>query len=158
MNSHRDAIDEAFHAFLLELRRVELPLDLEPGVAQYLELAREAAFRAGWVAGRGWQEHHDTTASTVSGRVASTVRALVDVGDRAWVQPFAVIEHIATGELFVDPRFTIAGARSEQCCLELVVTPTGLVAIGPTDRHRLSPEIDRHRLRPLARLEAPASG
>jgi len=148
------AIEEAFHAFILELRATEVGLDLPPGIAQFVELSRKAAFRAGWSSGQHWQEHHDAAASTVRApRVPSTVRALVDVGDRAWVQPFAIIEHTATGELYVDPLFTIAAAPTGRCCIELLVTPEGLVARGPANLHRLCPEIDRERLRPLARFE-----
>ena len=139
---------------MLELRAAGPRLDLEPGIAQYLELAREAAFRSGWAAGQHWHEHHDAEAPTVRCPVLKSARALVDVGARAWVEPLAIIEHMGTGELFVDPRFTIAGQPSDRCCIELVVTSEWLVASGPLDRHRLSPEIDRGRVRPLLRLEA----
>jgi hypothetical protein len=151
-------IQESFHAFMLDLRAAEVRLDLPPGLAQYVELAREAAFRAGWTAGQRWQEHHDAEAPTVRCRALSTVRALVAVGDRAWVQPLAIVEHMDTGERFVDPLFTIARQPSERCCIELVVTAAGLVAAGPPDRHRLSPEIDRERLRPLVAFEARPTG
>lgn len=148
------AIDEAFHAFILELRAAETGLDLEPGVAQFVELARETAFRSGWSASQRWQASHDAAASTVRApRVPSTVRALVDVGDRAWVQPFAIVEHLPSGEMFVDPLFTIAATPTDRCSIELVVTPGGLVALGPANLHRLCPEVDRERLRPLARFE-----
>ena len=82
----------------------------------------------------------------------STVKTLVEVGQRAWVRPLAIVEHMKTGELFVDPRFTTAPSRSDRCCIALVVTSEGLVASGPTDRHRLCHELDRSRLRPLLRL------
>ena len=147
------AIAKDFDAFLLELRAAGPRIDLEPGIAQYVELSREAAFRAGWACGQHWQAHHDAEAPTVQCAPLSTVRALVGIGDRAWVQPLAIIEHIDTGDLFVDPLFTISPAPSDRCCIELSVTATGLVARGPADRHRLSPEIDRERLRPLTRFD-----
>ena len=155
MNGQRQtAITRDFDTFLRELRTAGLEIDLEPGIAQYVELSREAAFRAGWACGQHWQEQHDAEAPTVQCAPLSTVRALVGVGERAWVQPLAIIEHMGTGERFVDPRFTIARQPSDRCCIELVVTRDGLVASGPADRHRLSPEIDRDRLRPLLRFEA----
>jgi hypothetical protein len=158
MNEQQVAITKAFEAFMLEIRAVEAKLDVEPGVLQFVELSREAAFRAGWNARQDWQDHYDAEAPTVRVPAPTTVRALVDVGQRAWVQPLAIIEHMGTGQLFVDPRFTITRQPSDRCCMELAVTSEGLVAMGPTDRHRLSPEIDRERLRPLLRLEAVAAG
>ena len=101
-SDHEIVIDEAFRAFTLEQRRAEVGLDLEPGVAQLVALAREVAFRSGWGAAQRWQEGLDAAASTVRASVASTVHALVDLGDRAWVQPLAIIEHIPSGALFVD--------------------------------------------------------
>lgn len=159
MKTQQDiATDEAFHTFILELRAAEVGLDLEPGIAQFVELARETAFRSGWSACQRWQACHDAAASTVRApRVPSTVRTLVDVGDRAWVQPFAIVEHLPSGELFVDPLFTIAATPTDRCSVELVVTPEGLVATGPANLHRLCPEIDRERLRPLARFEPRSS-
>lgn len=154
---HEIVIDEAFRAFTLEQRRAEVGLDLEPGVAQLVALAREVAFRSGWGAAQRWQEGLDAAASTVRASVASTVHALVDLGDRAWVQPLAIIEHIPSGALFVDPLFTLAASPTERCCVELRVTAAGLVATGPARSHRLCPVIDRERLRPLARFEHPPS-
>lgn len=159
MNGQRQtAITRDFDTFLRELRTAGLEIDLEPGIAQYVELSREAAFRAGWAFGQHFQEHHDAEAPTVRCAPLSTVRALVGIGDRAWVQPLAIIEHMGTGDLFVDPRFTIVRQPSDRCCIELVVTHDGLVASGPADRHRLSPEIDRERLRPLLRFDPLAVG
>ena len=152
------AIEEDFHAFMKELREAEARLEVEPGVAQYVELAREAAFKAGWTAGQRWQEGYEAEAPTVRCQAVRTVRGLVNVGDRAWVQPLAVIEHMETGECFVDPLFTISRERSARCCVQLVVTSAGLVASGPPDRHRLSPEVDRERLRPLVDFEILAVG
>lgn len=152
------AMTRDFHAFMLEVRAVETKLDLEPGLLQFIELSREAAFRAGWNAGQTWQEHHDAEAPTVRVTAPTTVRALVEVGRRGWVQPLAIIEHMGTGELFVDPRFTVSHGPSDRCCIELVVTNDGLVALGPPDRHRLSAEIDGDRLRPLLRLETMTAG
>lgn len=154
----RMAITRDFQAFIIDLKAAGPQLDLEPGLARYVELAREAAFRAGWACGQEWQERHDAEAPTVRCTAPSTVRALVEVGARAWVQPLAIIEHIGTGERFVDPRFTTTLQPSERSCIELVVTHDGLVASGPTDRHRLTPEIDRQRLRPLCRFNPLASG
>ena len=159
MESERQiAIIKDYDAFVLEMQAAEPNLDLEPGVAKYLELSRKVAFQAGWNAGQHWQEHRDAEAPTVRCSPPSTVRALVDVGDRAWVQPLAIVEHMSTGALFVDPRFTIIPRRSDRCCIELTVTAEGLVASGPADRHRLSPEIDRQRLRPVLRFDAVSLG
>jgi hypothetical protein len=154
MNVQRHtAITKDFDAFLGELRAAGLQIDLEPGVAQYVDLSREAAFRAGWACGQHFQEQHDAEAPTVRCAPLSTVRALVGIGDRAWVQPLAIIEHIITGERFVDPRFTIVRQPSDSCCIELVVTSEGLIAVGPNDLHRLTHEIHTDRLRPLLRFE-----
>lgn len=71
------AITRDFQAFILDMRAAGPQLDLEPGLAQYVELAREAAFRAGWACGQEWQEHHDAEAPTVRCTAPSTVRALV---------------------------------------------------------------------------------
>lgn len=143
-----------YQAFLHELQSAGLRLELEPDLEEYVQLVRETAFRAGWAAGQAWQEQHHAEAPTARCTPPSTVRALASVGDRAWVQPLAIVEHMGTGERFVDPRFTITREPSDRCCIELVVTDAGLVASGPPNRHRLSPEIDRDRLRPLLRFEA----
>ena len=159
MATHRQsAITRDYDAFVLELRAAGPRLDLEPGIAQYVELSREAAFRAGWAAGQHWQEHHDAEAPTARCPVLKSVRALVDIGARAWVQPLAIIEHTGTGELFVDPLFTITRQPSDRCCIELMVTSEGLVATGPADLHRLCPEVDRERLRLLIAFEHPEVG
>jgi hypothetical protein len=158
MQPQETSIEEDLHAFMLDLRAAEARLDLPPGLAQYVELARETAFRAGWNAGQRWQEHRDAEAPTVRCRALTTVRALVDVGDRAWVQPLAIVQHMESGEFFVDPLFTIVRQPSARCCIELVVTSAGLVASGPPDRHRLSPEIDRERLRSLVGFEILTAG
>ena len=84
METHQEtALTRDFNAFMLELRAAEARLDLEPDVAQYVELAREAAFRSGWRASQHWQEHHDAEAPTIRCRPLNTVRALVDIGDQA---------------------------------------------------------------------------
>lgn len=152
------SIRDDFSTFIRELHAAEGRLDLAPGVAQYVELAREAAFRAGWAAGQHWQEQVSAEAPTVRCRPLGTVRGLVDVGARGWVQPLAIIEHVGTGDWFVDPLFTISRDRSARCCIQLVVTRAGLVASGPPDRHRLCPEVDRDRLRPLVDFDPLAVG
>ena len=146
------AIDQDFAAFARETHPTEPPLDLEPEVAEYLELAREVAFRTGWDRGRAWEADRLGDAPTVRCTPRATVRALCNVGDRAWTQPLAIIEHIPTGDRFVDPRFPISLRPADDRCVELRMTEDGLVAVGPTDQHRLSHEVDRARLRPLVEL------
>lgn len=152
-SERRTAIIKDYDAFVLEMQAAESNLDLEPDVAKFLELSRKVAFQAGWNAGQHWQEHRDAEAPTVRCTAPRTVRTLIGIGERAWVQPLAIVEHMATGDLFVDPRFTVSPQPTDRCCIELVVTSDGLVASGPADRHRLSPEIDRERLRPLLRFD-----
>lgn len=144
---------QAFDAFVADLEPIEATMELMPDIVEYVGLAREAAFRAGWDAHRLHDEGTDPAASTTCGRMTPTVRALVDVGDRAWVQPLALIEHMTTGEQFVDPMFPIAAELSARCSMELTVTEAGLVAAGPPNQHRLCADVDRSRLRPLARFE-----
>ena len=157
-NQLNDAITRDFRAFLDEFRSVEPPLDLEPGLLQYIALCREAAFRAGWAAGQHWQAQSDIETTPARSTMLSLVRALIRVGDRAWVQPQAIIESTQTGEMFVEPLFPISRRRSDRYCIELTLTAEGLVASGPNNRHRLSPEIDRQRLRPLAGFEVRTTG
>lgn len=149
---------QAFDAFATDLEPLEATMELHPDLVEYLALAREVAFRAGWEARCASAESPDPAASTVRRRMVHTVRALADVGDRAWVQPLAIIEHMTTGEQFIDPMFPIAAARSARCCVALTVTDEGLVAAGPPDRHRLCPDVDRHRLQPLVGFEALVPG
>lgn len=58
-----------------------------------------------------------------------------------WVQPLALIEDLSTRTLFLDPRFKAAPEPSETRCMELVETDAGLVAVGPTDAHRLGQRV-----------------
>jgi hypothetical protein len=131
-NRRNDAITTDFHAFLDEFRSVEPPLDLEHGLVQYLALCREAAFRAGWAAGQHWQAHCGIKTTPVRSTILSMVRTLVCVGDRAWVQPQAIIEYMETGELFVDPLFPITRHPSDRYCIELTLTgsaPRSIVGV-----------------------------
>ena len=157
-NQLNDAITRDFRAFLDEFRSVEPPLDLEPGLLQYIALCREAAFRAGWAAGQHWQAQSDIETTPARSTMLSLVRALIRVGDRAWVQPQAIIESTQTGEMFVEPLFPISRRRTDRYCIELTLTAEGLVASGPNNRHRLGREIERQRLRPLAAFEVRTMG
>ncbi|MEX1365603.1 MAG: hypothetical protein AB1Z98_20920 [Nannocystaceae bacterium] len=157
-HERRTAIARDLTTFKQRIEQTEPLLDLEPDIAEYIGLAREVAFRSGWDAGQTWETHRLAEAPTVPSLPRATVRMLVDIGDRAWTQPLAVIEHIPTGDRFVDPRFPIELRPSERSPVELLVTEAGLVATGPADLHRLCPEIDRDSFRPLADFRPATSG
>ena len=148
-------LEQAYALFLADLDATESALPLPAAMAEYVALAREGAFQAGWRAHREAVQPgaEPEAASTVRGSTRPTVRALVDLGDHAWVHPFAVIEHAGTGECFIDPWFPLAEEESDEHCIALTVTEVGLVASGPPDCHRLSPDVARARLLPLVDFE-----
>lgn len=154
MEQEITSLNAAYEGFLADLKQIQPGLDLPPEVADYLDVARQAAFAAGWTARGDCPPPVDPEESTVRlQKHQLAIRDLVDVGDRAWIQPHAIVEDMSTHEFFVDPMFSVSWHSSEHHCIELVVADEGLIAFGPTDRHRLAEHADRSRLRPLVGIE-----
>lgn len=73
--------------------------------------------------------------------------------ESAWVQPLALIEDLATHVVVLDPRFKATPEPSRTRCMELVKTEEGLVAIGPTDAHRLARQVGQLGFPPVMAIE-----
>ncbi|MCH9683894.1 MAG: hypothetical protein K0V04_20850, partial [Deltaproteobacteria bacterium] len=151
MDAAKTPQDQVYCQFRIQAANLTDALDVAPDVSECIEMCREVAFRAGWAAALEWRDRELADEPTV--RLPRTARVLTTVGDRGWVEPFAIVEHTETGHCFVDPLFGIRPTSTPQHSIELVVAADGLVAIGPSDCHRLCPTIDEERLLPLVAFE-----
>lgn len=136
---------KAIDSLVTQLEELEATPMLTSEVLEVIQHEVASAFCAGWEARDQLVEVSDSNELDPPIPPLRTVRSLAEVGDRGWVQPFAVIETLSDGYIYIDPRFPVAVECSEQCCMEVSMTEEGLAARGPANRHRLIPELDPHR-------------
>ena len=98
----KDNVDLAFIEFLAGLTPIETSLELPPPTAEFVAMAREVAFRAGWDAHRKHSSTAEPTKPILKDPIVEKVSVMVDVDDQAFVHPFAIVEDTGTGERFVE--------------------------------------------------------
>lgn len=133
---------------------------IDPQLMKLMRGLREHAFEEGWYSREQLLDEEGAVAPRIKRpkpkpKPSPKPKPVDD--ERMWVNSMAIVEDLATGELFVDPRFPVRRAPTDRCCVELVRTSEGLVARGPPNHRPRRCEIDRERLRPLVRFDrAPA--
>lgn len=125
---------------------------IDPQLMKLMRGLREHAFEEGWYSREQLLDEGGAVAPRTKRPTPKPKPKPVD-DERMWVNTMAVVEDVTTGELFVDPRFPVRRTPTDRCCVELVMTAEGLVAKGPPNDRRRRLQIDRERLRPLARFD-----